>query len=378
MLTVRNLAGAAIASTLLLTGCTVGPRQAAPISQAKPAAASAEPQIAAKPFLEKVTVGEFTQEKAVTSSPAMPPAYKRFFEAGSFGPVIPGLKQGLVPQGITYMPEQNWAVFASYRYDGGASTLSVVDLATGKLIKTLKMFENDSTPYKGHAGGITASASHLWVGSENLVRAISLKDIVQAEDGGHVVFNEKFKPEKKASFIAYSSDGVLWAGDFYDTPNPTAERHLMQSTDKKAYKAWTVGYRLDSATDLPRKETPSDSGRLVPDYIFSITDKIQGFAVSQGKVLLSQSAGRSNDSQLLIYRDVRSEKPHAQVKLADREVPLWFLDGSDLKDQLAMPPMSEGLQPVGSQVAVTFESGAGIYSSAGKYPMDQVYFFKAN
>lgn len=374
----------AVFAAALLAGCTdnVGsgdrmtteqPTSAAPAS-ASPATAA--PMQTTEPVVEKLTVGSFTQEKVIEGSRAVPPAYERFLSMGSLGPVIPGIKQGTVPQGIAYMEKQNWLIVSSYRYDGGSAVLAVIDLATNKLVKTLSMYEDAQTPYKGHAGGIAVSAEHLWMGSENVVRSMDLKDIIEAEDGGHIVFRDAFKTETKASFIAYSDDGILWTGDFYDTPNPTAERHHMESTDHKAYKAWATGYRLDPATDSLGADRPSDDGRLVPDCIFAITDKIQGFAISQGFVLLSQSAGRSNDSHLLIYRDVRKDPPNSRVKLADREVPLWFLDGSNETEDRPMPPMSEGLQPIKDRVAVVFESAAGIYNSGGKFPMDQIFLMK--
>jgi hypothetical protein len=374
-------------SLILVSGCSasavptkIATSSAEPTTSSKPPAAPSA-ATATKPngIPEKVTVGEFTQEKVLTAQPTPPSTYKKFLGSGKAGPIIPGLKQGLVPQGITYVSAQNWLLLSSYRDGGAPSVLSVIDMESNKLLKTLVFYENETTPYKGHAGGIAVSSKHLWVGSENLVRGIGLDEIVKAQDGGKIVFQDQFKPETKASFISYS-DSILWAGDFYDTPNPTSDRHHMTSTDKKAYKAWVTGYKLDAASDTLGKSQPIEPGsnRYVPDYVFAITDKVQGFSTQKGKVLLSQSAGRGNDSYLYIHRDVRTESPHTMVTIAGHEVPVWFLDGSNQTDRLFMPPMSEGLENVKDQLAVLFESGADKYRPNGTFPMDQVYLLSLN
>lgn len=330
---------------------------------------------AAPPFPANVTVGAFTQEKVTPEQRTIPPTYTKFFKKSEIGPVIPGLQQGLVPQGIAYFASRNWIVISSYR-DKAPSVLSVVDLKTNKLLKTVLLYENEATPYTGHAGGIAISAKHLWVGSDSQVRAVRLDDVVNATDGGRVPFREKFKTETKASFIAYS-DGVLWAGDYSDKEYPTDTTHHMTSRDNKAYKAWAAGYKIDKDTDLIGQSNPVNpaSQRAIPDYIYSIADKIQGFAVHDGKVWLSQSGGRSNDSYLLGYKDVRGEEPHQRLQLAGREVPLWFLDGKNQTDTWIMPPMSEGLDTVKDKIAVLFESGAKPYLSQGAFPADQIYLF---
>ncbi|MDY0394019.1 hypothetical protein RWE15_05450 [Virgibacillus halophilus] len=38
--------------------------------------------------------------------------YERYFQYAKMGPVIPGLHQDLVPQGITYMAENDWLIMS--------------------------------------------------------------------------------------------------------------------------------------------------------------------------------------------------------------------------------------------------------------------------
>ncbi|TMV52721.1 hypothetical protein FE783_00555 [Paenibacillus mesophilus] len=364
----------AISIAAALSGCSstapTGDAGASSTKETSIASADASPSTPAK-----VTVGAFTQEKITPEQRTIPPTYTKFFKKSDLGPVIPGLQQGLVPQGIAYFASRNWIVISSYR-DKAPSVLSVIDLKTNKLLKTVLLYENDTTPYMGHAGGIAISAEHLWVGSDSLVRAVRLDDVVNAKDGGRVPFREKFGTETKASFLAYS-DGILWAGDYSDKEYPTDASHHMTSRDNKAYKAWAAGYKIDKDTDLIGQSHPVNPAaqRAIPDYIFAVADKIQGFAVHEGKVWLSQSGGRANDSYLLGYTDVRGEEPHLRLQLAGREVPLWYLDGKNMTDTWIMPPMSEGLDTVKDKIAVLFESGAKPYLSQGTFPVDQIYLF---
>jgi hypothetical protein len=325
---------------------------------------------------KKLTVGSYTQEKVVADDRAIPETYKPFLDSGAYGPVVPGIKQGLVPQGLAYYADSNWLIISSYQFEDAPSLLSIVDLASNQLLKTLVLYENVTKPYKGHAGGIAISAKHLWIGGENEVRAISLNDIVKAEDGGHVVFSEQFRPETKATFISYS-DSMLWIGEFYDVsekPNRITDRHRLSSTDNQEHHAWVAGYKLDSATDTISKAAAVDDNRMVPDLIFSITDKIQGFTVYQGQILLSQSMGREYDSYLLAYRDIRAEPPHTNIKLAGRDIPLWFLDSATQINKMVMPPLSEGITVVNGRVGILFESAALKFLASGKFAMDQIFY----
>jgi hypothetical protein len=325
---------------------------------------------------EKVIVGNFTQEKVLTFKYAIPDTFKRFFAESEPGPFIPGLKQGLVPQGLAYYAERNWLIVSSYRNDGAPSVLFIIDFATNKLVKSLLLYDNSLLPYKGHAGGIAVSSRHLWVGGENLVRALPLEALVKAGDGSKVSFSSSFRPETKASFVSYS-DGVLWVGDYFNAtkdPSHTTDRHKQKTTDNKEYNAWAVGYRLDPGTDNIPKYAPVDDKRTVPDLILSIPDKIQGFVIHRGQVVLSQSAGTTNPSYLLKYRDFRKEPESASVTLGGRVVPIWILDGSKQADRLAMPPMSEGVDVMRDRLVVLFESAAEPYRRAANYLVDQLIY----
>ena len=51
------------------------------------------------------------------------PLYDVFYQSGELGVSIPGVAEGIVPQGIAYLPEEDWVLFSGYRGDGGSSAL---------------------------------------------------------------------------------------------------------------------------------------------------------------------------------------------------------------------------------------------------------------
>lgn len=321
------------------------------------------------------TVGEFTQRQVVPDFLTTSRLYQTFFDSGHFGPIVPGLDQGLVQQGLAYYPARNWMIISSYRTMSRPSTLSIIDMSTGRLVKTLHLYDLPGFPYRGHAGGIAVSEKHLWLGGENLVRGVTLQALEEAEDGARLVFSTRFRPETKATTIAYG-EGILWVGEFYDPsekPNRITDRHVLQTRDGLVHNAWAAGYVLDEQTDRVRAGTPTDDERLVPDVILSIPNQIQGMAFSSDIMLFSQSMGRHNDSRLLVFPNVMNEPPQTTVELGGKEVPVWLLDGESRVTAMIMPPLSEGLALYDGYVAIVFESAAEPYRATAKHVMDRLY-----
>ncbi|WJH33016.1 lamin tail domain-containing protein [Paenibacillus sp. CC-CFT747] len=103
-------------------------------------------------------------------SPANALTESRFQEAwdiGGKGPVIPGLVQGHVPQGMSYYSGngKEWILSAAYHYSGDPSTLAVIDAKTGLLEKYVHLKNPDGSIYVGHAGGVAVSKENVWLSS---------------------------------------------------------------------------------------------------------------------------------------------------------------------------------------------------------------------
>ncbi len=304
-------------------------------------------------------------------------AYSEFYSAGKPAFIVPGLKEGLVPQGMCYVPSEKYFVISYYLEDKSPSVLAVVDAKSGKLLKSVNLSNEDGTPYNGHAGGVAASDRGIWVMSDGVAHRIQITDLNVAPDLGSVKFTDHFQTPTRAS-LGNCVDGVLWIGDFYTAGGSynTDESHHMTAPDGSNHFSWVVGYKLDSSAknELSPSHYRDNFTEATPDYILSIPSKIQGMTrLSSGEFILSESYGRKNDSHLLIYPNVLKTAPAKNVKINDTSVPLWFLDDKVLAKSITAPPMTESIESMGQDIYVLFESGASIYRDTASHPMDELY-----
>lgn len=301
--------------------------------------------------------------------------YDGFKDVGSEWAVIPGLNQKMVPQGMGYISEQDWFVLSFYQSNGEASILAILDGTSGTFLKAVSILNIGGTPYTGHAGGVVASKSNIWISSGSYLRRIPIKNIVAAEDGSEIEIEDEFNTGTRASFATYS-DGILWAGEFYHSGNyETNPDHYMNTTDGKKNHSWMVGYMLDSTTDnLPSGKNIDENTPVTPDFILSTPDIVQGAAfLDDGRIVLSKSYGRNNDSALPIYSAIMEENEHGTVSVNGIDVPFRVLEESNLETELLALPMSEGLLEKDGFLYVLFESGASKYRSTGKFPTDHIW-----
>jgi fibronectin type 3 domain-containing protein len=308
------------------------------------------------------------------------PAYQGLWDISSDGPVIAGLAQGLVPQGLTYYRKKDWLLTVSYVDDEiRPGTITVTDRTTGDLVKSVVLYNTDGTPYTGHAGGITVSRDHGWVVSENYLFSFHLSDLVKAENNGEIRFTRQIPLPVHAAYTVYD-EGILWVGEFYEASSyPTDPSHHIENRDGEMQYAWMIGFDLERNNDMLAKEhwNGSPDNIAVPDYVLSTTGKVQGAIVqkaSQNGITLSTSYGRANDSVLYRYEYPLKEDPHAFVTVGGKEVPLWFLDGHTAKPRQSIEaiPMPEGIVEVQKELYVVFESGADKYRYTTTYPMDRM------
>jgi len=304
---------------------------------------------------------------SVTTCQQTSALYNRFYESGELSMIIPGLKEGLVPQGISWMPEEGWLLFAGYRSDKGNSALIAVDLETGTIQKTAFLHYADGSAYNGHAGGVCATETDIYLSNAHMLYRISL-DAFRAIDGaGDCRFEQEIPVPVNSSYCCYA-DGILWVGEFqYGGDYPTDASHRISTADG-LQRAWTCGYSMEGRTDWTR-----------PDCVLSMTERIQGITTKDGKIYLSQSYGRKNDSMLYRYSNVLDTPAHGSVTIEGAEVPLWILDSKTREDALICPPMTECLCTVEDGIFVLFESAAEAYmnpKNPSVNPMDRVFLLK--
>ncbi|WP_158587654.1 fibronectin type III domain-containing protein [Neobacillus notoginsengisoli] len=304
------------------------------------------------------------------------PKYQGLWDISEDGPIIPGLVQDLVPQGIAYYKKEDWVLTINYLDDGRPGTLTVTNATTGKLLKSVTLYNTDGSPYTGHAGGLTVSKEHGWIASENYLFQFKLSDLVKAKSNDEIQFINQIPVPVNAAYNVYD-EGILWIGEFYEEKSyPTDPSHHLVNRKGITHYAWMIGFDLQSSNDMLSKK--QWSGKLdepaIPDYVLSTTEKVQGAIVQKKGITLSTSYGRANDSVLYRYEHPLKEAAHGTVSVGGKEVPLWFLDGAGSKprESIEAIPMPEGIVVVGRELYVLFESGANKYRYTTTYPMDRM------
>ena len=301
--------------------------------------------------------------------------YDNFYASGELGVNIPGVAEGIVPQGIAYIPGEDWVLFSGYRSDGGNSALIAVDRASNQVVKEVYLNNVDGTAYTGHAGGVCVTEKNIFVSNASKLYRISLETFRALPAAAYCNYEEEIPVPVNASYCCYA-EGVLWVGEFqYGAEYKTDASHKVKSEDGR-FKAWTCGYKLDGTTENELKPSAMIGETATPDYILSMTEKIQGMTVKDGQIYLSQSYGRKNASLIYRFSNVLLNEPDTTAVVNSVEVPIWCLDKGVRTGAISCPPMSEGLVTVDGAVYVLFESAAQKYmdpKNASVNPLDRVF-----
>ena len=297
---------------------------------------------------------KITQAQPRDASKLKPPSV-----TASAGPIIPGLQQNAIPQGITYAPKQN-RILISHYFRKAPAFISVLNASTGKMISSIKLQEPSGKLHYGHVGGIAALNDFLFVASDGYVLQYKLAEFLSDNAPVSIRPITMQKCETTASFCT-ATDNLLLVGEFacgisYRT-NPS---HHMQDRNGVHKYAWVCGY---DNIDPPDK----------PKCILSIRQKVQGMSVSGDRIFLSISYGRTSRSIIAVYRNPIGEPGHKMITMQNGDtIPLWFLDGRNYLGEIDFPPMSEGIVMINNRLAVLSESGASKYRIGGQGPLDRL------
>lgn len=273
------------------------------------------------------------------------------------GPVIPGLRQHAVPQGITYVREQD-RILISHYFDHSPSRISVVNNSNGTLTSSIVLKEEPTKFHSGHVGGIATLKGSLWVASDGKLLQYDLGPFLSNRPPATAVAVTVRPTETKASFCTATGD-TLFVGEFaYGFKYPTNRSHHLRDRKGVRKYAWVCGYSADDPLGKPT-------------CVLSVRQRVQGMHVTDARVFLSLSYGRRNRSTIVIYRNPLRESPHSKVTLSDgTTVPLWYLDGENYLTEIDCSPMAEGITMIGNRLAVLSESGATKFQQHGKGALD--------
>ncbi|SHF27754.1 hypothetical protein SAMN05444392_11320 [Seinonella peptonophila] len=241
-----------------------------------------------------------------------------------------------VPQGLVYYSQKNWLLVSAYRGitdKNGTRNETIITITyphSNRVIKSVKLLDDQGKQHFGHAGGITVTDKDLWVastGKKNYVLQYSLKDLEQSQNEGTIKAKRVYSFQHKTSHVSWSKGSSI--GD-----------RLCIGEYQKKEKGAVYCYSLDANGYMIRANP----------IIHTIPGDVQGMSFYQDPqnlqtyIIYSRSFGRKLNSKLEI---------HGDFGLSDQN-----------KKQLTIPTMSQGVTTVGPALYVNFESGAEIYKDA--------------
>ncbi|MBQ8439868.1 MAG: hypothetical protein IJX19_04340 [Clostridia bacterium] len=260
---------------------------------------------------------------------------------------IPGIHDGYVPQGLATVDAEGSAFMLS-GYNGEYIDLYYKDMESGDAKRVIPV-DGEGNTLKGHGGGVTVNQDFVYVADDSSLLVFSLAEIKAAEDGGDVVCHGKIPVDNQASFC-FSNEYYLYVGEFY--------RPVDYETDHSHYYTTPAGELNCAIISCYLLNEDGSLAEEYPVYSISIPSQVQGFAVKDNKLMISRSWGLET-ATLEFYDGMRDSG--TTISVSGREVPLYYLDSSNLTKTVKLPCFSEELCVVGDRVYISFESACDKY-----------------
>ncbi|MFC4993188.1 hypothetical protein [Rubritalea tangerina] len=275
------------------------------------------------------------------------------------GPIIPGLAQGYVPQGLCHSP-QHTSFFISHYKKGHTSYVSVVHQDSQKLTTSFALHHQDASPHRGHVGGISIHNNALYIASDQLILKFELPPKNLWRHHTSLRASAQWASPSAASFC-FSSPNTLFVGEF--------THHSMWS---KSYSSKLLP-KLNSPTHPNNSAVLCLSNHKTPDHphtFITLPSRVQGLVITPSHYILSRSYGRRNNSSIEIFSKPLTQQTSPQ--------PLLHLLPQNKIAKHTLPPMSEGICLYKNQLVVLFESAASPYRNTTTLPIDRLVFLPLN
>ena len=313
-------------------------------------------------------------EVIITGTAADEEAFSDFMQKFAPGFTIPGLLEGVIPQGICYDEENSTFIISGYYENGEYNSVLMTVTDKGIFKGFYPLLNTDGSAYCGHAGGIGCSETTVYVTSDGECRTFD-KSCLTAASGTEIKFESDFKITTKGSF-ANVSNGVLWVGDFIESTQRERENSKSVTTleSGETFYALCEGYILkDGLPDAARIN--SEANGYIPDYYIAIPEQVQGMTVTlAGDYIFSTSCGKKDNSAICVFGDILDTEKAATATVDGMDVDVYACSSDALKKTYTAPPMSEGIVTANEKVYLSFGSGAAKYRSrGGKFPTDKIY-----
>lgn len=318
-----------------------------------------------------------TQTEVVTGSHARDPQTAVFLKRAETGFVVPGLAEGLIPQGICYDDTHGVYLISGYYEDDTPSQICVVK-KDGVFTGSVGVITPGGKRSTGHFGGIAVFGDWVYVANTENVYVLSLTEILEADEP-FVPAKVSMKTCLPATSGAEVINGVLWFTQFCENSGKSVKAADPVYQTKFGHKLYARadGYVLDADAPYGIRETNLIDGVAVPDKAIAIPNEVQGMTFTPGgHLVFSCSYGRGMRSFVVVCNDVTAREPDETLTLHNVPVPLWHCRLLDRKSTLTAPPMLQEVC-VGYDGRLCFlsESGAAKYRcSGGLDPFDEVLF----
>ncbi|HIY97484.1 MAG TPA: hypothetical protein H9729_07330 [Candidatus Borkfalkia excrementigallinarum] len=290
-------------------------------------------------------------------------SYPQFYSLARQEFAIPGLSDGVCPQGLTALPEneQGYDFAMSGYLSKGASRVYLIDGSEEGKGKYITLTDGGVAD-ESHFGGVTCSEEYLYVACGSRVACLPLEQVLAAENGA-AIEAEYFEAGLNVAFCVYYED-QLFAGEFYRPGNyETDESHHLETADGSINHA--LVYVFGAGEGAGGLDTSA------PVYAISVRDQVQGLAVFEGGIALSCSYGLP-DSTIWVYKNVLSGAAEQTFSVGGKEIPLYMLDSSNHIGTLTAPCMSEEIAVRGDRLYILFESKSNKYKLFTRTRMSNV------
>lgn len=303
--------------------------------------------------------------------------FQDFLARGEKYALIPGLKEGIVPQGMGRHPVTGYVYISAYFTTENTPSVILVLDAQGSFVAEYHMYKEDGTPYTGHMGGVCVTEEYLYfsgpgVGDYYGIGELALADL--PKKGAHdVTFTSVVPLPIHASYLFYDQ-GNLWAGTFYLSGSYDMGKYFNRKVKNSAGASYGGFAAMFPVDENGRLTVPEGSSYAVPTLTLATVDKVQGFTCRDGKVTLSISYGRNNNSTLDFY-SIDPANATATYTADGKTYPMIVLDDTNRVKKVTAMGMTEGITlDEKGNVLILFESGAQKYYNS-KNPTDCVWRF---
>ena len=335
------------------------------------------------------TIGEFdaetstklTQTQMVTGELPDELQLRDFYNNSEAAFIIPGLKEGFIPQGLFYEEEHDIFLISGYYKDKTQPSRIIVVDGEGNFIKSVGC-QGKKNKATGHFGGIAVFEDNVYIATTSVTHVLSLSKILEADDDAYVPIEAELYTDTTCSYVNVC-DGVLYIGEFTDINFTDIKEatNIYKAKNGEMYFSRVNAFILDENAPWGIKADKIDEeNNMVPDFALTSPFKIQGMTrLPDGKIVYTASSTPVTNSRVYLYEDVTKGTPDEIIKVAGQDVPLYYCQKADRIAQYRVPTFLEEItvHPDGNVYIIT-ESAASPYAIQSKNPIDSVMKWDIN